>query len=69
MENIEPKTWKIARDLVKSINDYDAPFIALSLELKAPLWTGDKKLINGLKRKDFDFILDTNSILKIRDQA
>lgn len=54
--------------LVEGIDDYDAPFMALSLALKAPLWTGDKKLINGLKRKEYNFILDTASIAKFRNR-
>jgi predicted nucleic acid-binding protein len=32
----------------------DIPFIALSVELKIPLWTGDKKLKEGLKLKGFN---------------
>jgi hypothetical protein len=38
------------------------------LELKALLWTGDRKLMNGLKKKDFDLILDTTTISRIRDK-
>jgi len=31
----------------------DIPFVALALELGVPLWAGDKKLKNGLKRMGF----------------
>jgi predicted nucleic acid-binding protein len=32
----------------------DIPFVALSIELNAPLYTGDNKLKNGLLAKGFD---------------
>jgi predicted nucleic acid-binding protein len=62
------ESWEKSMELVKDIDEFDAPFIALSLELKSPLWTGDKKLINGLKQKEFDLILGTDIISKIRDK-
>lgn len=69
LENLPSERWEKSVELVKDIDEFDAPFIALSLELKAPLWTGDKKLMNSLKKKDFDLILDTNTILRIRDKG
>lgn len=69
LESLPSESWEKSVELVKDIDEFDAPFIALSLELKAPLWTGDKKLMKGLKKKDFDLILDTNTILRIRDKV
>ena len=46
---------KKAYQFCKNVDEDDIPFIALSLELNIPLWTGDKKLINGLKNKGFKF--------------
>jgi len=43
-----------AYDLCHDIDVKDTPFIALSIELSIPLWTGDKKLKDGLKQKGFD---------------
>ena len=54
--------------MVNDIDEFDAPFIALSLELNSPLWTGDKKLIKGLNKKEFDLILDTSALIKIRNE-
>ena len=45
---------QIAYDLCKDVDINDIPFIALSVELKIPLWTGDKKLKEGLKLKGFN---------------
>jgi len=39
--------------LCKDIDESDTPFVALTIELKALLWTGDKKLKEGLKKKGF----------------
>ena len=68
LEILPRESWEKSVELVKDIDEFDAPFIALSLELKAPLWTGDRKLMNGLKKKDFDLILDTTTISRIRDK-
>lgn len=67
LESIRSTTWESALELTGNVDEFDAPFIALSLEMEAPLWTGDKKLIKGLKTKGIEWILDTNQIIKIRD--
>lgn len=43
-----------AYDLCKDIDIKDFPFVALTIELDALLWTGNNKLKNGLKKKGFD---------------
>lgn len=40
-----------AYDLCKDVDVKDIPFIALSIDLNVPIWTGDKKLIKGLQSK------------------
>jgi hypothetical protein len=35
--------------------------VALTLELDGLLWTGDKKLITGLRERGFDKFFDDNS--------
>ena len=40
-----------AFDLCKNIDEKDTIYVALTLELRGGLWTGDKKLINGLEKK------------------
>ena len=49
---------KEAYELCKDIDIKDVSFVALSLFLKVPLITGDKKLINGLKKKGFGNIIE-----------
>ena len=68
LESIQQKTWDKAVELTKNVDENDAPFIALALELDAPLWTGDKKLIKGLSKKEIDWVLTTEIITEIRNE-
>lgn len=43
-----------AYELCKEIDKNDTPIVALALELNASIWTGDKKLKDGLIQKGFD---------------
>jgi predicted nucleic acid-binding protein len=54
-----------AIDLVSGIDKDDALFVALANHLSAKLWTGDKRLINGLKKKGYTRILSTDDIYEI----
>lgn len=51
LESIRQSTFEISIEMTKDVDEFDAPFIALALELDSPLWTGDKKLIKGLVNK------------------
>ncbi len=50
---IGKESRKKAYDLCKNIDVKDTPFIALAIELGIPVWTGDKKLKDGLKLKGY----------------
>ncbi len=54
LESIRQATFEKSIELTNNVDEYDAPFIALALELDSPLWTGDKKLIKGLSKKGID---------------
>jgi len=69
LEAIRQTTWEKAIELTKNIDEFDTPFVTLSLELGSPLWTGDKKLIKGLDKKGIDWILSTETINKIRNEG
>jgi len=61
---ISEKSWEKAYSLVKEIDEYDTPFVALSIEIAAPLWTGDKKLLNGLISTNNSLAISTEKLKK-----
>ncbi len=68
LESLRQTTWEKAIELTQDLDEFDVPFIALSLELDSPLWTGDKKLTKGLRNKGINWILNTGIIKEIRDE-
>lgn len=54
--------YQKAFELCDNVDLDDIPFVAFSLFLKCKLWTGDKKLIKGLKDNGFDKIVTTNDL-------
>ncbi|MCK9452072.1 MAG: PIN domain-containing protein [Bacteroidales bacterium] len=69
LEAIRESTWEKAMELTKDVDEFDAPFIALALEMESPLWTGDKKLVKGLSKKGIDWILTTDILSEIRNKG
>ncbi len=68
LESLQQATWDKAITLTKNVDEFDAPFVALCLELSSPLWTGDKKLAKGLKQQGVDWVLTTEAIKEIRGE-
>lgn len=51
-----------AERLADGVDIKDSPFVALAFERNALLWTGDKKLIQGLTKKGFNQVISTNEL-------
>lgn len=68
IEQIQMASWEKAIELTKKIDEFDAPFIALTIEIRGTLWTGDKKLLNGLQQLDYGEIIDTSNLFQIRSE-
>ncbi len=51
-----------AEDVLADIDPDDAPFLALAWQLEAKLWSGDKKLRDGLLKKGYTDVLNTQEV-------
>jgi len=51
--------------LVENIDENDVLFVALANHLRCKLWTGDKRLIAGLRKKSFPRIITTDELLEL----
>jgi predicted nucleic acid-binding protein len=55
-----------AQDLLQTIDPEDEIYLSLAFQYEALLWTGDKRLIRGLRRKQFRDIVTTAELSRIR---
>ncbi|MEP7197787.1 MAG: PIN domain-containing protein [Saprospiraceae bacterium] len=65
---IPPITVSSTETLLKNIDLGDVPFVALTKHLNGKLWTGDKKLLAGLKVKKFTDTITTIQLSKLLDR-
>ena len=65
-ENLLPEAVIFrAKELVKDIDFDDFAFVAIANYLNALLWTGDKVLIEGLRKKGYGNIITTFELSKL----
>lgn len=65
---ITNESYLQALELTKDIDKNDTLFVALANQLNTYLWTGDKKLYNGLVNKKYNQVISTeelNSLFKV----
>lgn len=67
-KHIPNKIISETETLLAKIDITDTPFVSLTKHLKGKLWTGDKKLINGLKTKKFINTITTKEISILFDK-
>jgi predicted nucleic acid-binding protein len=61
-EHIPEEFMREAVVLTKEIDFKDFKFVALTMFLNGILWTGDRKLLNGLRRKGFMNAVNTKEL-------
>lgn len=66
-EIITESNWRTSYKLVKDIDLDDIAFVALSKHLRCKLWTGDNILIRGLNKMGFKNTIQTEELLKYRN--
>ena len=57
---IHKEHWREAERLVHDVDLKDIAYVALALHTGSPIWSGDRKLRDGLGRKKWYNILDTD---------
>ena len=62
---ISENSFDHAFELCLDVDPKDTPYVALSIELDIPLWTNDKPLIQGLRRKGYSNIITTEEIFNL----
>lgn len=65
-EAISEIHWNRAFELASDVDEDDTPFLATAIGIDASIWTGDKKLINGLRTKGFQDIYSTAELYELR---
>ncbi len=64
-EVIARKHWTKAAELAAKVDPNDIPYVALALMHKCPIWTGDKKLRDGLAANGFTKTLTTAEVRRL----
>lgn len=65
---IVSKNWMKAYEILKDVDEKDIPFLALSFQLDAKFWTGDKKIISAINNYNKDIIIDTKGIKLLQNK-
>lgn len=61
--SISKESYNKAFELCENIDVDDIVFVAFAIQFNCNLWTGDKKLINGLKKLKFNNIVLTKDLM------
>ena len=64
LDDINKKSTQKALKILSNIDIDDTAFVALHFQTKHKIWTGDKKLIDGLKAQGYDICVTTTELKK-----
>ncbi len=65
-EQIKKLNWISAEKLTKDVDPKDIHYVAFSKQFRCKIWSGDKVLIKGLKKKGFSNFITTDELFKLR---
>ena len=66
-EQISKANWLAAYDLVKDVDEKDIHYVAFSKQFNRKIWSGDRQLVRGLKKKGFENFILTDELFSIRE--
>ncbi len=65
-EGLIPKhVIELAYKLVHDIDEKDTIFVAMGMHFKQKLWSGDKALVEGLRKKGYNELILTNELVEM----
>lgn len=64
-EQIDYEHWRNAIPVVRDIDMDDIAFVALSEYLDCQLWTGDKRLLQGIQKRGYSKGITTDELYQI----
>ncbi len=67
-EHIPFRIWEQALFITKDIDENDTPFVALTIYLDGILWSGDKKIMKCLEKKDFNKYITTKDLIVLLEK-
>jgi predicted nucleic acid-binding protein len=67
-EIVQRESWLKGLEMTSDIDEKDTPFVALAIDLEGALWTGDKKLIKGLRSRGVKWTLTTEELDQVRNK-
>ena len=67
-EIVQQESWTKGFEMTSDVDEKDTPFVALAIDLEGSLWTGDKKLIKGLRSKGVELTLTTDELDQVRNK-
>lgn len=62
---ISEDSLRKAYKFTSNVDPKDTYYVALAIQMKLQIWTGDKKLIKGLREQGFKNIVDSKELLEI----
>ncbi len=63
---IAPAHWVSAWKLVADVDPKDVSYVAYAKHFRCKVWSGDKSLIQGLLKKNFNRFVSTNELIQLR---